>query len=87
MDELKYSYKYPHPAMASDCVIFGFDGVSIRVLLIQRGVEPFKGQSIKPKRCKVVAHMFVIQQSVLLNVPKVNYLIVLSREMLIAKFM
>lgn len=44
MGELIYSYKYPHPAMASDCVIFGFDGVSIRVLLIQRGVEPFKGK-------------------------------------------
>jgi len=44
MGELTYSYKYPHPAMASDCVIFGFDGVSIRVLLIQRGVEPFKGK-------------------------------------------
>ncbi|MBQ3248569.1 MAG: NUDIX hydrolase [Alistipes sp.] len=48
MDELKYSYKYPHPAMASDCVIFGFDGVSIRVLLIQRGVEPFKGKWALP---------------------------------------
>jgi 8-oxo-dGTP diphosphatase len=25
-------------------VIFGFDGVSIKVLLIQRGIEPFKGK-------------------------------------------
>ncbi len=43
MDELKYSYKYPHPAVTADCVIFGFDGVSIKVLLVQRGIEPFKG--------------------------------------------
>ncbi len=43
MSELKYAYKYPHPAVTSDCVIFGFDGVSIKVLLIQRGIEPFKG--------------------------------------------
>jgi 8-oxo-dGTP diphosphatase len=39
-----YSYKYPHPAVTADCVIFGFDGVSIKVLLIQRGIEPYKGQ-------------------------------------------
>ena len=37
-----YCYKYPHPAVTSDCVIFGFDGVAIKVLLIQRGIEPYK---------------------------------------------
>ena len=42
MNKLKYCYKYPHPAVATDCVIFGFDGVSIKVLLIQRGIEPYK---------------------------------------------
>ena len=26
MDELKYQYKYPHPSITTDCVIFGFDG-------------------------------------------------------------
>jgi 8-oxo-dGTP diphosphatase len=44
MSELKFCYKYPHPAVTADCVIFGFDGVSIIVLLIQRGIEPFKGK-------------------------------------------
>ena len=44
MSELKYCYKYPHPAVTADCVIFGFDGVSIKVLLIQRGIEPYKGK-------------------------------------------
>ena len=39
-----YSYRYPHPAVTADCVIFGFDGVSIKVLLILRGIEPYKGQ-------------------------------------------
>lgn len=43
MDEQRFCYKYPHPAVTADCVIFGFDGVSIKVLLIQRGIEPFKG--------------------------------------------
>lgn len=42
MEEKNYCYKYPHPAVTSDCVIFGFDGVGIKVLLIQRGIEPYK---------------------------------------------
>ena len=42
MSKLNFSYKYPHPAVTADCVIFGFDGVSIKVLLIQRGIDPFK---------------------------------------------
>ena len=44
MNEQKFCYKYPHPSVTADCVIFGFDGVSIKVLLIQRGIEPFKGK-------------------------------------------
>lgn len=43
-----YSYEYPHPAVTADCVIFGFDGVCIKVLLIQRGIEPFKGKWALP---------------------------------------
>ena len=44
MKEKNYCYKYPHPAVTADCVIFGFDGVGIKVLLIQRGIEPYKGK-------------------------------------------
>ena len=44
MEEKKYCYKYPHPAVTTDCVIFGFDGNDIKVLLIERGIEPFKGK-------------------------------------------
>ena len=40
----QYCYKYPHPAVTADCVIFGFDGVNIKVLLIQRGNDPYKGK-------------------------------------------
>ena len=43
MSEQKFCYKYPRPAVTADCVIFGFDGVNIKVLLIQRGLEPYKG--------------------------------------------
>ena len=44
MEELKYHYKYPHPCVTTDCVIFGFDGTKLNVLLIERGIEPFKGR-------------------------------------------
>lgn len=41
---LKYSYKYPHPSVTTDCVIFGFDGVKLKVLLVERGIAPYKGR-------------------------------------------
>ena len=44
MEELKYCYKYPHPAVTTDSVIFGFDGAKLKVLLIERGQEPHKGK-------------------------------------------
>lgn len=39
-----YTYEYPRPSVTTDCVIFGYDGNTTRVLLVQRGGEPFKGQ-------------------------------------------
>ena len=40
-----YTYEYPHPAVTTDCVIFGYDlREGLSVLLVQRGIEPFKGQ-------------------------------------------
>ena len=43
MKDKKYCYKYPHPAVTTDCIIFGWDGKELKVLLIKRGREPFKG--------------------------------------------
>lgn len=40
----EYTYRYPHPAVTTDCVVFGFDGVRLNVLLIERGDEPYKGR-------------------------------------------
>ena len=39
----KFVYDYPHPAVTADCVVFGFDGRDLKVLLIERGFEPCKG--------------------------------------------
>ena len=47
-NENKYCYKYPHAALTADCVVFGFDGESLAVLLIERGIEPFKGRWALP---------------------------------------
>lgn len=38
-----YAYEYPRAAMTADAVIFGFDGLELRVLLVKRGVDPFRG--------------------------------------------
>lgn len=43
-----YTYRYPHPALTADCVIFGFDGEQMKVLLIERGLEPYKGMWALP---------------------------------------
>lgn len=43
-EEKRYCYKYPHPAVTTDCVIFGFDGTELNVLLVERGIEPYKGR-------------------------------------------
>ncbi|MBR5638523.1 MAG: NUDIX hydrolase [Muribaculaceae bacterium] len=47
-EEKNYSYKYPHPAVTTDCVIFGFDGTKLKVLLIERGIDPYKGKWALP---------------------------------------
>jgi 8-oxo-dGTP diphosphatase len=40
--------EYPRPALAADVVALGFDGEQLRVLLIQRGHEPFAGRWALP---------------------------------------
>ena len=41
---MAYTYEYPRPRLTVDCVIFGLDESSrLKVLLIQRGHDPFKG--------------------------------------------
>lgn len=42
-EEFRYCYKYPHAALTADCVIFGFDGKNLNILLIERGIYPYKG--------------------------------------------
>jgi 8-oxo-dGTP diphosphatase len=45
---MTYTYKYPRAALTVDCVVFGFDDGDLKVLLIQRGLDPFKGRWALP---------------------------------------
>lgn len=40
---MSYTYEYPRPAVTADCVVITKENEP-KVLLIQRGNEPFKGQ-------------------------------------------
>jgi 8-oxo-dGTP diphosphatase len=43
-----YSYKHPHPAVTVDLVVFTLIDDALHVLLIERGLEPFKGEWALP---------------------------------------
>ncbi len=43
-----FCYKYPRPALTTDCVIFGLDNEDLKILLIKRGSEPFRGKWALP---------------------------------------
>src|SRR5580658_4345192 len=45
---MSYTDQYPRAALTVDCVVFGFDGGELKILLIQRALEPFKGRWALP---------------------------------------
>ena len=45
---MAFTYEYARPALTVDCVVFGFDEGELKVLLIQRGLQPFKGRWALP---------------------------------------
>jgi 8-oxo-dGTP diphosphatase len=45
---MKYTYQYARAAVTSDCVIFGFDGGELKLLLIERKNGPFKNKWALP---------------------------------------
>lgn len=40
---MPFTYKYPRPSVTADCVVFGYDGDSYKILLVRRANDPFKG--------------------------------------------
>src|SRR3954470_2539730 len=45
---MPFTYQYPRAALTVDCVVFGFDEGELKVLLIERGLDPFKGKWALP---------------------------------------
>ena len=45
---MPHTYQYPRAALTVDCVVFGLDESDLKVLLIERGLEPFKGRWALP---------------------------------------
>ena len=45
---MAYTYEYPHPAVTVDIAIFTVEDDDFKVLLIQRGIEPFEGSWALP---------------------------------------
>jgi 8-oxo-dGTP diphosphatase len=44
-----YTYEFPRPNLTVDCVVFGLDrGHTLKIVLIQRNLEPFKGEWALP---------------------------------------
>jgi 8-oxo-dGTP diphosphatase len=42
------AYEHPRPALTVDCAVFGLDDEDLKILLIQRGIEPFAGRWALP---------------------------------------
>ena len=47
-DPLPWHYKYEHAAVTTDCVIFTYEDWKLKVLLVKRGGEPYKGEWALP---------------------------------------
>ena len=41
---MSFTYRYPHPAVTVDAVVFGLDETDLKVLLIQRDLAPYEGR-------------------------------------------
>lgn len=45
---MPFTYEFPRAALTVDCVIFGLDDAGLKVLLIERGLPPFRGRWALP---------------------------------------
>ena len=45
---MAFTYAYARAALTVDCAVFGLDDEGLRVLLIQRGIAPFRGKWALP---------------------------------------
>ena len=45
---MAYTYEFARPALTVDCVVFGLDEYDLKVLLIERDLQPFQGRWALP---------------------------------------
>jgi 8-oxo-dGTP diphosphatase len=45
---MPHHYPFPRPALTVDMAVFGYDGNALELLVIERGLEPFKGRWALP---------------------------------------
>ncbi len=45
---MNYTYEFERANLTVDCVVFGLDHEDLKIMLIQRGLEPFKGEWALP---------------------------------------
>src|SRR5437879_3651582 len=45
---MPHTYQYARAALTVDCVVFGYNEAELKVLLIERALEPFKGKWALP---------------------------------------
>jgi len=45
---MTFTYRYPRPNLAVDCVVFGLDEEDLKILLIRRKLPPFEGKWALP---------------------------------------
>ena len=45
---MSVAYEHPRPALTVECVVFGLDEEDLKVLLIRRELEPFRGRWALP---------------------------------------
>src|SRR5215467_8400856 len=45
---MTHTYRYPRAALTVDCVVFGLDHDDLKIMLIQRDLEPFRGEWALP---------------------------------------
>lgn len=45
---MTFTYEHARPALAVDCVVFGLDDEDLKVLLVQRDLEPYRGRWALP---------------------------------------
>lgn len=45
---MPFTYDYPRPSLTVDCVVFGVDAEDLKVLLVERDLEPFRGRWALP---------------------------------------